>query len=1265
MSKELDLHTSLIAPGLTVIEASAGTGKTYSISHLVPRLLLEGTLPDVSKLLLVTFTKDAARELSDRVRRVLTQLATPATAEELSGKTAVDIALLRWHLDPAQNPAATEARARLQRALLDLDLLAVSTIHAFCQRSLQQEGALCGLPVLPEVVTNDTEYLDLIVRKIWINTLSADPVLAALATAKKWKLDEALTVINTRRRCHNPKSNPPTTPYSALISDLHSQADTLKSEELWKNVSQTLHAVKKWSKKGPSDSSEALKWAERIRNGDTSTVTFWQDIEKVVRLPKNANKHGAANKAAAAALGDHPWLVAAQSLFETVKHLEWSWQHHLAEIALPELAAYMARHRLISQDGLIDTLHHALHRTDDAAGTEQSTRLANSLAARYHVALIDESQDTDHRQFDIFKRIFLEATPLRRLLLVGDPKQAIYSFRGADLSTYLAARDTAQARYTLSQTRRAPQPLVEVINSLFQRKGAFLNPGMEFTPAVSALDYDHQLFRDGQPCSRLEVWLVPDADKKDYSAQIRRIPALSNRVAGTIADLLNHRAELVKIYRDPTRKNEHTAVTPAHFAVLVSTHKQAAGMAEALQSRGIPAVINSGADVFATEEASDLHLLLHSILDPRRTGRLRRALATRLLGLDASALVALNQADDASDTTATLLDHGSWLKRFTYWQTIWQTRGVVALFTEFDKAATESPAYTGITQRLARVPLTGERRVTNYRQLTDLLLHAARETAPRPDELTRWLGQQIARVTERCEAEDRQLQLSSDRQAVQVVTMHKAKGLEYPLVFCPYLADSLMKTKDYEKLPSGLFTPESKPSDVLLNLALLDEIAPTTYEDQLLAAQLEERLRLAYVALTRAQVRAWTCRYSSTKYCGSAFDWLLRNEQQITDYPAYSADWAKMAKDRDAVDHETTLRALDAQPHADEPAASFTFRPPSDPDNQLYQPAAADLVSDEALQPLRLPKVPNGWRVTSFSTLTREKNAHGSPSAHRDKSSSQSLNDNEASASGTPHPAESPAPAFLASPAGALVGTVIHEWIETWDFSELLAASVADSPLAQHINSARLPKPREGQPAWPAALHDLFTTLRLIRLPGCDETPLHALCPDAHGSEWHFHLPLAGALTVKNLADCFHKHAEPEQRPYASQLAALSNDEFKGLLQGFIDRLARHGDAWGVIDWKTNRLGTTLADYDQAALLRCAMDSHYLLQTHLYLVALRRYLRSLGLAEAPLAGAWLVFLRALAPGSVRGVLHIQPSVAMLDALDSLFAPAAPPELAFA
>jgi exodeoxyribonuclease V beta subunit len=1223
---ELALLESPFEPGLTVIEASAGTGKTYSISHLVPRLLLQGVLPDLSKLLLVTFTNDAARELAERVRRVLTRLATPPACDEATRHPHV--AALRPLL------ADEAAQTRLDRALLDLDLLAVSTIHAFCQRTLQQEGSLCGLPVLPEVTTNDEEHLAPIVRSLWVAQLSTDATAAALATALDWKFAGALQLINTLRRAQNPHTEPAVQPYATLRAKIDTLCAALTADESFQSVAKLIGKVTAWNK-GIENAEDALARLRPLQAGALHTLAYWQNMAFAAGVPAKITSRTAAAKALKAELQGHPWFVALDQLTTLTTRLEWAWQQQLAAEALPQLVTVMAHRRLITQDGLIGALYRALHRKTPE-GAEQSARLAAHLAERYHVALIDESQDTDPRQLAIFQRIFNHAAHPRRLILVGDPKQAIYSFRGADLSTYLAARNTADAGYTLTHTHRAPQPLVTTVNGLFQRALGFHHPDMMFVSAVSALTYDQQLFRLGRPCSRLEAWIVPDVDLDSYSAQARRIPALSARVASTIVDLLHH-GELRTTYRDD-RPSEIRRVSPRDCAVLVATHIQAQAMAEALQALAVPVVINSGSDIFSSEEALELHTLLHALLDPRRTRRLRSALATRLVGLDATALAALDQLGNDGQQPSVV-----WRERFEGWNKTWMNRGLTALF-----AALEGPE-VGITRRLALVPLTGERRATNYRHLTDLLLEAAREAAPRPDEIVRWLGQQIARTEERSQNEERQLQLSSDREAVQIVTMHKAKGLEYPLVFCPYLADPLKPNKGVARLPASRANGSDHESDLLINLDLVDDTLKAERTRELMAAQLEERLRLTYVALTRAQVRVWICSYSNSARSdeGSPLDWMLRTDSDLAAYPTYSDDWVESVKTGRSARHCAVLQSLGAQPHVegvtDEPAPLITFRDPPLPSTTRYAPAVQTSEAIPDLVALPSPVVPPSWRITSFSTLTKEKHAHGGPMLAGPLPVETAL------------AADTPAIAFLSSPGGAAVGTVVHDWIETWDLSPPGAEA-----LARHLKTTRPPEPRADQPSWPDALHELFATLRLIRLPGCGDTPLHELCPEPHGSEWHFHLPLAGALTVGALARCFEEHADPTHRPYAASLAALSDEKFQGLLQGYIDRLARQGPAWGVIDWKTNRLGATLSDYDQAALLRCAMQDHYLLQTHLYLVALRRYLRALGLVDHHLAGAWLVFLRAIAPGETRGVLHIDPPAAMLDALDRLFAPALRP-----
>ena len=693
---ELALLESPLEPGLTVIEASAGTGKTYSISHLVPRMLLEGILPDLSKLLLVTFTNDAARELAERVRRVLTRLATPPTGDEVTRHPHV--AALRCLLN---NP---EAKTRLDRALLDLDLLAVSTINAFCQRTLQQEGSLCGLPVLPEVTTDDSEHLETVVNSIWTTELSADATVAALATELTWKLADALKLIRTLRRAQSPQIAPFVPPFSELRQEITTHCAALADKISFQSFATLIGRVSAWNK-GVGSTDAALAQVRPISAGETHTITYWQSLEFALELPGKIKAHSNTAKALKNEVGGHRWLVAVAALKAITRRLEWAWQQHLAAAALPRLATLLAHRRLITQDGLIVGLYHALHR-ETAEGKEQSASLAAHLAARYHVALIDESQDTDPRQLAIFQRIFNHPAHPRRLILVGDPKQAIYSFRGADLSTYLAARNTADAGYTLTHTHRAPQPLVTTVNGLFQRPLGFHHLNMMFVPAVSALPYDRQLFYLGKPCSRLEAWIVPETESYRYSAKERRIPAISARVATTIVDLL-HDGELRTTY-DDNRPTESCRVTPRDCAVLVATHDQAQWMAEALLALDVPVVINSGADIFATDEARELHLLLRALLDPRRTSRLRSALATRLMGLDAVKLAALDKPGNDGQHPSVV-----WLDEFEKWKKTWMTRGLTALFAALDGSIHEAPiASEGITLRLARVPLTGERRAT-------------------------------------------------------------------------------------------------------------------------------------------------------------------------------------------------------------------------------------------------------------------------------------------------------------------------------------------------------------------------------------------------------------------------------------------------------------------------------------------------------------------------------------------------------------------------
>jgi exodeoxyribonuclease V beta subunit len=268
------------------------------------------------------------------------------------------------------------------------------------------------------------------------------------------------------------------------------------------------------------------------------------------------------------------------------------------------------------------------------------------------------------------------------------------------------------------------------------------------------------------------------------------------------------------------------------------------------------------------------------------------------------------------------------------------------------------------------------------------------------------------------------------------------------------------------------------------------------------------------------------------------------------------------------------------------------------------------------------------WRVTSFSQLTREKNAKGDVAKPPSEEPAP------------PDPAQSTPNRFAALRGGAALGTAVHDFLETWDFG-----SVPDAAdLEKHFSSYSLGKGYED--ITPASA-DMLDHLREAVLPGMD-CSLEVACHTPKTSEWQFHLPAAERFSVSKIAKVFRDHGDPD---YAESLESLGSDSLEGFLQGFIDKIAAHGSAYGVIDWKTNQL----AAYDQDSLRKAARASHYWLQTHLYLVALRRYLGP----QADIRGAWLIYLRGVKSGTPNSVLHINPKTALLDGLAELLTPSKP------
>ena len=705
-----DLHTTDVSPGLSVIEASAGTGKTWTIAHLLPRLLVDGVVSGIGDVLLVTFTEDAARELGEQTRRQLATLVGYADAGTQPAESQTGIRLLLDRLGALPAPERNTAVLRLRLALDESDQLAVSTIHAFCKQVLGSEGFLCGMPAGFEILPDPGDVKSDAVNDTWRTDLAADALLAAVAACGKWSVEEDLTAwrsLTRRPSIHmDPEPPPLQEARNQVVQPLEAvQAARADIRRLQEIADRDQVRVNQSAKNPGAESVEQLDtWHTQLEtlNPQQPPVEIFQVVGRLAGAKSWFSRRGTVGTAASDEAGALPIVAAASAVEDSIGATGWTWLAHLRQAAGQRYERSLRRTNAVTYDGLIQHVHRAL-----CAGPNR-VALAQRLSDTWKVGLIDESQDTDQQQLEIFKAIFDRGTGPGRLILVGDPKQAIYSFRAGDLHAYLSARPTDDARISsLATTYRSAPGLVTALNTLFGRPRAFGTPDLIYPEATSARQEDDlPLPDDGQ--GRLVAWVVPDDDTESWTRAQPRRERTAACVATAIVDLLGRS---VGADAEP--------VTPSQVAVLTRTNREAQLVYQALRARGVPAVVRDDGDVMHSEMASDLASILKAVLSPTHPGWRRAAMATRLFGYNSAMLAALTNADA-----------DQWLASFSEWNDVWHQRGIAALMTRLE-------ARSKATLCLARTP-SGERHFTDLRHLVELLQAREAEGQRAPDKLLQW-----------------------------------------------------------------------------------------------------------------------------------------------------------------------------------------------------------------------------------------------------------------------------------------------------------------------------------------------------------------------------------------------------------------------------------------------------------------------------------------------------------------------------------------------
>lgn len=807
------LKSTPLDSGVTLLEASAGTGKTFTIAGIVTRLVALDDLP-IGEILVVTFTEAATRELRDRIRKRLVRVA-----KELRDDTNAD------PVTESLKDSGVETEVLLRRldlALASFDEAAISTIHGFCQRILRDHAFEGDAPFEAEIVTDAADmFLDL-AHEFWHHQLRpASTLLAAIVEQKKLQPENLAALLLRLSRHPSLTVLPSGTKHFSQASDLAEQAYGAVVAS-WKTEGSRLCALieshksisKSKSKGFSEDRLDTFRNAlNRAACGGVVTKTTLTAIDAFTE--QAIEEQRLSSKAALKTPFPHDEFFELCSRFVAAKQ-DWiaSFRESWLTFSRTELPKMKAARRVMTFDDMLTLTHRALK-------SAQGHSLVAAVRKQFRAALIDEFQDTDPLQYEIFRQFFSNAP--HRLMLIGDPKQSIYGFRGADLFTYLEARKDAERAsppriHTLENNYRSSIELVAAVNDIFSaRPDCFLQHGMTFAPAIAdgKIANEAPLRRDDHVTEAPMVLISAEIDGRDD-----QVTELRQRIATDIAAEISR---LLKSYRLGNRP-----VTAADIAILVRSHREAALIEEVLRDARIPAVRHTDASVFHSAQAQELLRVLSAALEPGNDRALRAALATSWLGLSASDIAQLEM-----DTAR----WAHWFNLFSELRERWFARGFSTMFR-----------YLLIAEHGRRTlaeQTGGERKLTNLLQLGELAQQAEQQLRLSPLGVVEWIREQTR--SDKATSDEHVQRLEKDDDAVKIVTIHNSKGLEYPIVFCPsHWAD--------KKLKDVLFHDPDHDWRLTLDLSdSTDDLHDAAAFRELLA----EEVRLFYVAVTRAVQRCY------------------------------------------------------------------------------------------------------------------------------------------------------------------------------------------------------------------------------------------------------------------------------------------------------------------------------------------------------------------------------------------------------------------------
>ena len=1264
--------------GKSLIEASAGTGKTYTIANLYLRVLLGDHslgLKPVDRILVVTFTRAATEELRGRIRDRIRELYEDVLRLTQNPESEIDdevkALILRtqdnFYSDESSDNLSCEKDSRKKMSLTDwlqanlsqMDESSVFTIHGFCQRILKQFAFDSGVGFESEMILDAQEYLRRAAQDYWRELaypMDQEQLTALLGQisspedvfwkVRGWLQQEDIELL--------PKAK----------SDLDFSSAWAKAKSSYDN------AVQIWQGLAAQDLNDLIENSgvdkrsfskstrpKRIAAAKDffSTSAHSTGISFTGKIPKDVLELGQENLFIKTKKGEapqHPAFCLIDELVNDCEQMAAVLPHHMLAQVKAKFWASMEQANLMNPDDLLRLLANALRGSHGEA-------LAEHIRQQYPFAMIDEFQDTDSLQYEIFNQVYSKEES-SGLYMIGDPKQAIYSFRGADIFTYLqAGKSLAEdRRFTLNKNWRSHSDLVSATNELFSRHSEpFVLPGkIEFQSVLSAGKSDKNFFhyRDQNKCAPLHLLLNSEGTNRDHGRH-----NAAEMCAKSIQQLLLKGC--LTSEKESAQEENAKAVSSGDIAVLVHNRKQAKLVKDNLKQLGINSVFLSRDSVLNSIEARDLLRWLNAIAEPQNERLLRNALACESLDYDAHYLASL--LEDEARWETELAQLYQLRERFNQ-------RGVMAFimsWLETKPAAIHNQASGEESEPLAvrlRKQADGERKLTNFLHLGEVLQQASRELGIQSGfynsdgkgllTLLRW-------YSERCQnallnqSEEQQIRLESDANLVQIVTIHKSKGLQYPVVFLPFCWDEDNNSVKFDAVYHTEIKSEGVEDKSILTIHTK---ADSDAKKKHVAEVRAEAMRLLYVALTRAEQACFVQLENVVKHLKAGPKGLLMNSAigYLLEQESVSIDGLK-ERFSDVID---------------EGKLSLNYY--TDWLTEMESIPAFEKDSSCNTTELTLAKfngkVWDNWRLTSYSQLAQLDTDVNTEQAHTNSNHSSDIvldsgsqfdteaeilsatsnveadsdyqeldiEENESTdieSTDIEGEAEQETPLELDQkltpfdfPKGATPGTCLHGILENWDF----------------VDSGQLEEQIGNQLKF-YGIDENFSTMLTEWMVQVVRQPLvEAQCSLADVSEsnrlveMEFYLPMTEirASGVMPLLDGRRLAFQP----------------MRGQLKGFIDLIFRHDGRYYVADYKSNYLGDNISDYQPAA-LKEAMEHHqYDLQYWIYSIAVDQYLsRRIPNYdyETHFGGVYYFFLRGMnGKSDGEGVFFTRPEKSQLE-----------------